>query len=104
MHYPHPNPIPRPSTSTPGAVVAGWSGPLGDLLAGLTGFAVPGSEVFIVSSERPPDFPGEGDVWEVEGRSLRYIHGSILEVRKGPCLQSQWRTVQQGGVWPACRA
>lgn len=37
-----------------------------------------------MGSERPPDFPeGVGDVWQVEGRSVRHIPGDILKVGDG---------------------
>lgn len=49
--------------------------------AGLCDFAAPGSEVFVVSPHRPSDLPGEDNHWEAEGRSLRWIEGSILQVR-----------------------
>lgn len=69
-----------PAPAPKSIVVVGWSGPLGDLMAGLTDFAAPGSEVFIVNSERPPDFPEEvDDVWQVEGRAVRHIPGDILD-------------------------
>ena len=44
--------------------------------AGLCDFAVAGSEVTIVGEQRPPDFPDE-----LDGRTLRWVEGSILERR-----------------------
>lgn len=69
--------------------------------AGLTDFAAPGSEVFIVGTERPPDFPeGVDDVWQVEGRSVRHIPGDILDVRSwGGGGGAGGGAGKQGEIW-----
>lgn len=48
------------------------------LQSGLCDFAVAGSEVTIISSERPPEF-AESTSLEVEGRSLHWIAGGLLD-------------------------
>lgn len=49
--------------------------------SGLCDFAAPGTEVTLLGSERPPDFPGEegSSTWEVQGRTLHYVEGGILD-------------------------
>ena len=61
------------------------------LQSGLCDFAVAGSEVTIVSPSCPPDFPGDGQAesadgsaagghtWEMEGRSVRWVEGGIMD-------------------------
>ncbi|KAI3438204.1 hypothetical protein D9Q98_000641 [Chlorella vulgaris] len=68
-----------PASLPKSIVVVGWSGPLRELMMGLCDFAAPGSEVTVISPQRPPDFVEHDTHMEVEGRSVHFVEAEVTD-------------------------